>query len=102
MKRPHIVNRIADAMHRAEPTASTWVYGSEARGDARPDSDIDLLILLDEPELTPEREWSVRHVLTGLEVESGVAINALVMLRRMWEGLATPFALRVNQEGVLL
>ena len=102
MKRPHIVNRIAEAMHRAEPTASTWVYGSEARGDARPDSDIDLLILLDEPELTPEREWSVRCVLTGLEVESGVAINALVMLRRMWEGLATPFALRVNQEGVLL
>lgn len=102
MKRPHIVNRIAEAMHRAEPTARTWVYGSEARGDARPDSDIDLLILLDEPELTPEREWSVRRVLTGLEVESGVAINALVMLRRMWEGLATPFALRVNQEGVLL
>ena len=48
------------------------------------------------------REWSVRRVLTGLEVESGVAINALVMLRRMWEGLATPFALRVNEEGVLL
>lgn len=39
MKRPDIVRRIAEVMRRIAPTAQTIVYGSEARGDARQDSE---------------------------------------------------------------
>ena len=55
MKRPDIVRRIAEVIHHIAPDAKTILYGSEARGDARHDSDIDLLILLDEEKLAPER-----------------------------------------------
>ena len=45
MRRPEIVKRIQETVHQAEPSATIILYGSEARGDARPDSDVDVLIL---------------------------------------------------------
>ena len=79
------------------------IFVLEARGDARPDSDIDLLILLDDQEeLTPERELELRRPLSELEAQTGVAINALVVLRRVWEQLISPFTINVTREGIAL
>ena len=63
MRREHIVNQIREIVHRVAPTAKTILYGSEARGDAREDSDIDLLVLLDKEHPTLEDENVVRTPL---------------------------------------
>lgn len=103
MKRPEIVNRIREIMHRIAPESQIILYGSEARGDAQPDSDIDLLVLLDgDTNLTPERELEIIRPLYELEMESGVIISPMIMLRKAWESITTPFTINVMKEGIVL
>lgn len=75
MRRTEIVDMIRSILHKVAPNAQIILYGSEARGEARPDSDIDLLILVDEPQLTPEYEQEIIRPLYELEVKSGVIIS---------------------------
>lgn len=104
MKRPEIVNRIRDILHRVAPDTEAILYGSEARGDARPDSDVDVLILMDKERVSLEDESRITDGLYEIELETGVMINPKLITRKQWD-LASKFTLfykNVMREGIAL
>lgn len=104
MKRPEIVNKIKEVIRKADPTATAILYGSEARGDARPDSDFDVLILLEGEKRNLKREDEMSGALYDLELSTGALISPMIMLRRQWENrpIKTPFYINVMNEGIRL
>ena len=59
---------VATALAAVEPRSKRLVlFGSQARGDARPDSDLDLLVVMPQGTLTPqERQQATRSLRTAL------------------------------------
>ena len=102
MKRDIIVEQVSQAIHRVEPTATAILYGSEARGDARSDSDIDVLILLEGEKRDLKREDVLAGELYDIELATGILISPTIMLRKQWENrpFKTPFYINVMNEGI--
>jgi len=99
-----LLYRIGETVRAIEPTAQIILYGSRARGDAEPDSDWDLLVLLDGP-VNTERKRTVSHRLYELERETGAVLTPVIREKAQWESSlyrAMPFHWNVTQEGVAL
>lgn len=99
-----IHNRIAESIQSADPKAITYLFGSRARGDFEPDSDWDILILIDEQRVTNEIEDKFRDKLYDIELESGQIISTFIYPKKYWENtlIYSPLYKNVLKEGVLL
>lgn len=99
-----LFSQIKTIVAATEPTAKVIVYGSYARGEQRSDSDIDVLILVDKPELTLEEEKRIKYPLYDLEFETGQIISPLVVTEEDWEQRhsVTPLYENIQREGIAL
>jgi uncharacterized protein len=99
-----IVLKIKNSVRSTQPDATIILYGSFARGDNLPGSDIDILILLDKDKVNREDEKSIKYPLYDIEFETGQIISPLVLSKPDWETRhrITPFYDNVLREGVVL
>ncbi len=103
MKREKDIDIIAAELRQFAPEAQTILYGSQARGDARPDSDIDLLILL--PDFNDEKQYVTRRSdisgrLFELSLDMDVDISPIILPKSIWESRRTQFTVNVMNEGI--
>lgn len=101
-----ILGKVVAAVRAVEPGARVILYGSRARGEAAPDSDWDLLVLVEGP-VDHQRATAVYDCLYDLELklEACPVLAAIVESKQDWDSAlfrAMPFRANVAREGVEL
>ena len=85
------------------PQGQLYLYGSRARGDARPDSDYDLLVLIPKNHLTPEDYDNYTYPFTELGWKMNQSINPILYTQKEWKQYSfTPFYHNVQQDAIRL
>lgn len=76
------------------------LYGSRARGDARPDSDIDVLVVVKGDTPAPDLRERTSEIAARLSLEHDVVISHTFASRARYETAQSPFFINVRREGV--
>lgn len=100
---PAIIQKISASIHSLVPEAKAILFGSRARGDARPDSDVDILVILPDNKYANHfSRWKldIGDRMTDIELDHQVMISPLVVLKSIWESRKTPFTINVANEGI--
>lgn len=99
-----IIQRIKARIKQKNPLAEIVLYGSHARGQSHKDSDWDIIILLDQPNVNRLVEKEYRDELFDIELEIGEPISTFVFSKNDWEQKyhVTPLYQNIKREGIYL
>jgi predicted nucleotidyltransferase len=82
---------------------SAILFGSRARGDAEPDSDMDMLVVVSEAD--PETRKAIDHLAVEVWLEYGIYLSTLVWGRAHWQKvvqLQTLLYQNIRRDGIEL
>ena len=104
MDKSQIIDNIREVAKTTLPKGSSLLlYGSRARGDAGKDSDWDLLILLDKPDLSESDYDNISFPFTMLGWNIGELISPQMYTKKDWESISfLPFHKNVEHDKIVL
>lgn len=102
-KKETILEMIKSTVRAKEPDAEIILYGSRARGDARQDSDWDIIVILNKPPMPHQERYVIANELWNKGFDIGEEMNVLVYTKEQWNN-APPslFKYNVREEGIRL
>ena len=77
------IEEVARRLKAELPVTRVILFGSKARGDARPDSDVDLLVLTSDP-VTRKLRREIRDRLYESVLRDDVLLTSLVVSEQDW------------------
>ena len=96
-----ILENIRTLKRQLLPDDRMILFGSQARGDARPDSDWDLLVLLNSDSTNLDDEVRYSYPFTKLGWTYNVDFNVLLYAKNDWDRRSfMPFYKNVEQDGI--
>jgi len=98
-----LYNSIKGVLLSIEPEGKVILFGSRARGEAREDSDWDLLILLNKPKIESTDFDRVAYPLCELGWKEGEQFSPKLYTMKEWKKRSfTPFYKNIEKEGIEL
>ena len=103
-QREMVAKGIDKVLQAAAPRKGRAIlFGSRARGDARQDSDWDILILLDKDHITSADMDEISYPIRELGWQIDEMINPIMYTKKEWEqSRITPFYHNVEQDAIAL
>ena len=78
------------------------LFGSQARGDAQPDSDIDVLVILKGDVNTGEEIEKTSYFIADLCLETDTVISCIFMAEEQLRNRSSPLLRNIHREGITL
>ncbi len=78
------------------------LFGSQARGDAEPGSDIDVMVVLKEPVRPSEEIRRTGEIVADLSLKNTAVISCLFISADRYWVEASPLLMNVRREGVTI
>ena len=102
-----VIKNILDQLHYrfeaiyGDRLSNMLLYGSQARGDADPESDIDVLVVL-KGEVSPcdEIEITIKDV-AGISLENDVVVSCVFVSEEQFENEHSPLLMNARREGMV-
>jgi len=77
-----------------------YLYGSYARGVAQSDSDIDVMIVLNNYESYGQEIDRTGELISKLSLDYGISISRVIMKEMQWKNSDTPLLRNIRIDGV--
>ena len=101
----HIIEfllRCKDAVSSKYPNTQIILYVSQARADTHPESDVDLLVLLDE-QIAEQQKRDIHDLIYDIGLAADIVISAIIKSVDKWNlpiSQATPLYQNIRKEGI--